>query len=120
MNSLTSGGGSEADSVLNQVLQGIKFGLRSLMRRPGFAFVAIVTIGIGANAAIFRILLTVESRFDEISEWFRSFRASGLSHSDYWQKLDNDNGAAAMRRELDSKGCREKRWRGLILSCLHV
>src|SRR5208283_3513836 len=40
---------------LNEILQDLKFGLRTLLKSPGFVFVALSTIGvaIGANAAIF-------------------------------------------------------------------
>ena len=40
---------------MNEILQDLKFGLRTLLKSPGFAFVALSTIGvaIGANAAIF-------------------------------------------------------------------
>jgi putative ABC transport system permease protein len=43
---------------LNEILQDLKFGFRTLMKSPGFAFVALATlaIGIGANAAIFSIV----------------------------------------------------------------
>ncbi len=40
---------------LNEILQDLRFGLRALLKSPGFALVALLTIGIaiGANAAIF-------------------------------------------------------------------
>jgi putative ABC transport system permease protein len=40
---------------LNEILQDLKFGLRNLLKSPGFALIALSTIGvaIGANAAIF-------------------------------------------------------------------
>ena len=43
---------------MNEILQDLKFGLRTLLKNPGVALVALATlgIGIGANAAIFSIV----------------------------------------------------------------
>ena len=56
---------------LNEILQDLKYGLRTLAKNPGFAIVAlaILGIGIGANAAIFSIVdgvLLKPSPFKEV------------------------------------------------------
>jgi putative ABC transport system permease protein len=61
---------------LNEILQDLKFGLRTLVKSPGFAVVALATlaIGIGANAAIFSIVdgvLLKPSPFKEVDRMVR-------------------------------------------------
>ncbi len=84
---------------MTEILQDLKFGLRTLTRSPGFAFVALATIGIGigANAAIFSIVdgvLLKPSPFKEIDRMVQVLEKqpgggwNGISTLNYldWEK----------------------------------
>ena len=84
---------------MNEILQDVKFGLRSLAKSPGFAIVALATIaiGIGANAVIFSFVdgvLLKPSPFKEIDRMVRVLEKppgggrNGISTLNYldWEK----------------------------------
>lgn len=90
---------AKANPRLNEILQDLKFGLRTLLRSPGFAIVALLTlgIGIGANAAIFSIVdgvLLKPSPFKEINRMVQVLEKppgggrNGISTLNYldWEK----------------------------------
>ena len=87
---------------MNEILQDLRFGLRTLVRSPGFAIVALATlaIGIGANAAIFSIVdgvLLKPSPFKEIDRMVRVLEKppgggrNGISTLNYldWEKQNS-------------------------------
>jgi multisubunit Na+/H+ antiporter MnhB subunit len=53
---------------VENLLQDIGFALRTFLRNPGFAFIAILTLalGIGANTAIFTILTANVEEFRRV------------------------------------------------------
>lgn len=84
---------------MHDLLQDLKFGLRSLRKSPGFAVVALLTlgIGIGANAAIFSFvdcILLRPSQFKEIDRMVQVLEKppggghNGISTLNYldWEK----------------------------------
>lgn len=88
----------------------LKFGLRTLVRSPGFAFIAILTLGlgIGANAAIFSVIDSVLLQPlpfrepDRIVGIYEAREAKGwatqsFTHANFWDVRDR-------QRSLESIG----------------
>jgi putative ABC transport system permease protein len=84
---------------VNEFIQDVRFGLRTLLKSPGFAIVALATIGIGigANAAIFSIVdgvLLKPSVFKEVDRMVQVLEKppgggrNGISTLNYldWEK----------------------------------
>src|SRR5215469_3369422 len=73
----------EARMVMETVLQDIRFGFRQLVKRPGFAALAIISmaLGIGANTSIFSLVDTALLRPLAVKEPSRLVELYGTVHN---------------------------------------
>ena len=97
---------------MRSLLKDIRYGLRSFLKRPGFTFIAVVTLalGIGANTAIFSLVNTVLLRPlpvlhpEQLTEVYGTFHngadytiQSYLNYKDYRDRNDVFSGLMAYR-----------------------
>ncbi len=113
-------------------LRDIRYGVRSLLKRPGFTAVAVVTLalGIGANTAIFSLVNTVLLRPlpvphpEQLVEVFGTFHngadytiQSYLNYKDYRDRNDVFSGLMAYRfapMSISHEGRNERVWGYLV------
>ncbi len=87
----------------------VRYGLRALVRNPGYAMVALVTLalGIGANTAIFSVVRTVLLRplpFEEpdrlVAVWEtrldRGWTSASFTHANFWDVRDRNRSLEAV------------------------
>src|SRR5262249_7506387 len=115
------------------MLQDLRFGLRMLLKNPGFTSVAVLTLalGIGANTAMFSVLNTFLFRslpYPDSSRLVRIFRTSPHSQSwphsngnffDYREKNDVFESVTAytwVSPSLVQEGAPAERLRGLSVT----
>ena len=72
----------------DEMIQDLRFGLRTLLKNPGFAFIAVLTLalGIGANTAIFSVVHTVLLRplpFAEQDRLVTLWKRDGVSNTPF-------------------------------------
>jgi putative ABC transport system permease protein len=89
---------------MENIIKDIRYGMRSLIKRPGFAAIAIITLalGIGANSAIFSIVNgTLMQPFpvgdpDRLVYVFNGSTGSVFSYPDYSEMRDHNTGFDGM------------------------
>ena len=117
---------------METLLRDIRYGLRSLLKRPGFTAIALITLalGIGANTAIFSLVNTVLLRPlpvphpEQLVEVFGTFHGgadytiqSYLNYKDYRDRNDVFSGLMAYRfapMSISHEGRNERVWGYLV------
>ena len=82
------------ESLLESVWQDIRYGVRQMLRSPGFAVVAILTLalGIGANTAIFTLVQGILLRSLPVRDPARLYRIGDRTHCCYFGSFESDDG----------------------------
>lgn len=82
------------ESLAASVWQDIRFGVRQMLRSPGFAIVAILTLalGIGANTAIFTLVQQILRRSLPVTDPGRLYRIGDATHCCYFGSYESDDG----------------------------
>jgi predicted permease len=117
---------------METLLRDIRYGVRSLLKRPGFTAIAVVTLalGIGANTAIFSLVNTVLLRPlpvphpEQLVEVYGTFHngadytiQSYLNYKDYRDRNDVFSGLMAYRfapMSVSHEGRNERVWGYLV------
>ena len=82
------------ESLALSVAQDIRYGVRQMLRSPGFSIVAILTLalGIGANTAIFTLVQGILLRSLPVSDPSRLYRIGDITHCCYFGTFESDDG----------------------------
>ena len=79
---------------LDRVMQDLRYGLRTVVKNPGFSAVAIVTLalGIGANTAIFTLVQGILLRSLPVADPSHLYRIGDKNTCCYYEGFENENG----------------------------
>ncbi len=79
---------------LDRLMQDLRYGLRALVKNPGFSAVAIVTLalGIGANTAIFTLVHGILLRSLPVADPSYLYRIGDKPDCCYYNSFQNENG----------------------------
>src|SRR6202012_512639 len=82
------------ESKAETVVQDIRYGVRQLLRSPGFAVIAILTLalGIGANTAIFTLVQGILLRSLPVTDPSRLYRIGDRATCCYFASYESDDG----------------------------
>jgi macrolide transport system ATP-binding/permease protein len=82
------------ESLVESIWQDTRYGVRQLLRSPGFSIVAILTLalGIGANTAIFTLVHGILLRSLPVTDPTRLYRIGDATHCCYFGSFESDDG----------------------------
>lgn len=81
-------------SFLDTLAGDLRYGMRQLLKSPGFTITAVVTLalGIGANTAIFSLVHGILERSLPVADPSHLYRVGDLGDCCYFDGFENDNG----------------------------